>query len=114
MTVSVSANRSPSSSTRSSTSAVSNASGSPSAAPSTSSHVTGVETVGWGRARTEYTAIVVLCRLFWLQSTSTLPLRRLFFMFETTWSGCARSRSWATARANADACSCVCGVLSGT
>ena len=51
--VSVSAKRSPCSATRSSTSAVSKASGSPPAAASTSSHVTGVDTVGRGRARSE-------------------------------------------------------------
>ena len=45
---------------------------------STSSHVTGVDTVGCSRARNEYTAIVVLCSSFWLQSTNTLPVRRFF------------------------------------
>ena len=52
-TVSTGANRSPRSATRSSTSPASNESGSPSAAALTSSHVTGVETVGRARARSE-------------------------------------------------------------
>src|ERR1700686_3674148 len=43
---------------------------------STSSQVTGVETVGCSRARSEKTATVVLCSSFWLQSTNTLPVRR--------------------------------------
>ena len=41
----------------------------------TSSHVTGVDTVGRSRARSEYTQTVVLCSSFWLQSMKTLPLR---------------------------------------
>ena len=48
---------------------------SPSAHACTSSHVTGVDTVGRGRARSEYGAMVVLCSAFWLQSTKTLPGR---------------------------------------
>lgn len=51
--VSAGANRSPWSATRASTSAASNASGSPPAAAVTSSQVTGVETVGRARARSE-------------------------------------------------------------
>src|SRR5690606_27624583 len=58
--VAVSANKSPSRSTRSSTSDDSNDSGSPSAVAATSSHVTGVDTVGVDFARSEYGAIVVL------------------------------------------------------
>ena len=49
--VAASAKRSPCSSTRASTSPASKHSGSPSAAASTSSHSTGVDTVGCGRAR---------------------------------------------------------------
>ena len=48
---------------------------SPSAHASTSSHDTGVDTVGSGRARSEYGAIVVLWWAFWLQSTKILPGR---------------------------------------
>lgn len=51
--VRVPAKRSPCSSTRASTAAMSNDSGSPSAAASTSSQLTGVDTVGRGRARSE-------------------------------------------------------------
>ena len=40
---------------------------------STSSQVTGVDTVGCSRARSEYTETVVLCSSFWLQSTNTFP-----------------------------------------
>src|SRR3712207_8878580 len=43
---------------------------------STSAHVTGVDTVGRTLARSEYTHTVVLCSSFWLQSISTLPVRR--------------------------------------
>ena len=39
---------------------------------STSSQVSGVDTVGCGRARSEYGATVVLAGLFWLQSTKHL------------------------------------------
>ena len=39
----------------------------------TSAGVTGVETVGVGMARTEYTATVVLAEWFWLQSMRTRP-----------------------------------------
>ncbi len=49
-------------------------------ARSTSSQVTGVETVGCSRARSEYTATVVLCSSFWLQSTKTLPVRMLLHL----------------------------------
>ena len=86
----------------------------PSAAASTSSQVTGVDTVGRGRARSEYTATVVLWRLFWLQSMKTLPGRTLFFMTEVTRLGWCFSSTWATASANSEQCSCVWGVLSGT
>src|SRR5258708_39841037 len=54
---------------------------------STSSQLTGVETVGLSRARSEYTAMVVLWSSFWLQSTKTLPVRIAFFISETTISG---------------------------
>ena len=63
----------------------------------TSSHFTGVETVGCSRARNEYTATVVLCSSFWLQSTRTFPVRTCFFMSETTSSGCSCSSNCASA-----------------
>src|SRR5664279_295095 len=63
---------------------------------STSSHFTGVETVGRSFARNEYTHTVVLWSSFWLQSTSTLPVRSAFFMSETTSSGCCRSSNRAS------------------
>src|SRR5580692_8652385 len=44
---------------------------------STSSHVTGVDAVGSGRARSEYTQTVVFDELFWLQSMRTLPSRKV-------------------------------------
>ena len=44
-------------------------------AASTSSHDTGVDTVGSGLARSEYGAIVVLWWAFWLQSTKIFPGR---------------------------------------
>src|SRR5208337_2633730 len=72
---------------------------------STSSQVTGVDTVGCSRARSEYTEIVVLCWSFWLQSTRTLLVRTAFFMSETTNSGCSCSSRRATARANDFVCS---------
>ena len=73
----------------------------PSAAScSTSSQVTGVDTVGSGRARSEYGAIVVLATWFWLQSMRTRPLRSSFFMLATTRSGRARASSWAMVRAS--------------
>ena len=55
---------------------------------------------GWGRARSEYTATVVLWRLFWLQSTNTFPGRTAFDIVVTTRFGCCCSSSWPTARAN--------------
>jgi len=70
------------------------------AAFSTSAQVTGVDTVGRGRARSEYTLMVVLCGSFWLQSTSTFPTRSCFFIRSTTSSGWVRSSTWATAWAN--------------
>ena len=69
-------------------------------AASTSSQVTGVETVGRSFARSEYTLTVVLCSSFWLQSISTLPPRSDFVMRDTTCFGCCFSSSSATARAN--------------
>src|SRR5579863_957799 len=62
-------------------------------ARSTSSQLTGVDAVGCSLARREYTATVVLCSSFWLQSTKTLPVRRLFFMSETTCCGCSCSNN---------------------
>src|SRR5207302_4280048 len=66
---------------------------------STSSQVTGVETVGRSRARSEYTAMVVLCSSFWLPFTKTLLVRRAFFMSDTIKSRCScsnrRARAWA-------------------
>ena len=50
----------------------------------TSSAVTGVDTVGRGRARTEYTATVVFAGWFWLQSINTRPCRSDLRMLETT------------------------------
>ena len=88
---------------------------SPSAHASTSSHVTGVDTVGSGRARSEYGAIVVLWWAFWLQSTKILPGRTAFAIIVVTCLGSCFSSTWPTARANSAACSCVTpGVLSGT
>src|SRR3954471_15700162 len=97
------ANRSPWRSTRSSTSAESNVSRPASSlarASSTSSQVTGVETVGRSLARSEYTHTVVLCSSFCDQSISTLPWRRSLRMSDTTVSGCCFSSSCAQARAN--------------
>ena len=71
-----SSSRSPYSSTRSSTSAASNwRPASPTAPASTSSQVSGVDTVGVGWARSEYGATVVFAAAFWLQSMNTLPGR---------------------------------------
>ena len=81
---------------------------------STSSQVTGVDTVGRGRARSEYTATVVLCRLFWLQSMKTLPGRAFLAIVDVTRSPWCFSSTWATACANDEHCSCSCGVFSGT
>ena len=64
------------------------------------SHRSGVETVGRSRARSEYTATVVLCSSFWLQSTKTLPARRRFVMRDVIVSGDVRSSVSATALAN--------------
>ncbi len=57
--------------------------------------------------------MVVLWNEFWLQSTKTLFLRSSFFMTEVIRFGSCFSSSWATASANADACSWLWGVLSG-
>ena len=46
--------------------------------------MTGVDTVGRGRARSEYAQIVVLWREFWLQSMKILPLRSALLMFDST------------------------------
>ncbi len=59
-------------STRASTSAASKTSRLTVGAAAPRPTSTGVDTVGRGRARSEYGAIVVLCRLFWLQSMNTL------------------------------------------
>src|SRR5918995_643156 len=66
---------------------------------STSSQVTGAETVGSSRPRSEYGATVVFAALFWLQSTSTLPARARFSMREITRSRCSISRRSARRRA---------------
>src|SRR5258708_5201427 len=63
---------------------------------STSSHVTGVETVARARARNEYTLTVVLYSSFWLQSISTRPVRSSFNCLCTTSSGCCSSNSCAS------------------
>lgn len=62
-------------------------------------------TMGWARPRREYGTMVVLFPLFWLQSTSTLPLRRVFFMSLTTRSGWSASSERANSCANAETCS---------
>ena len=115
MSVTVPANRSPIRSTRSSTSSDRNRIGSsPSAQAATSSHVTGVDTVRSGRARGEYTPMVVLCRLFWLKSMNTLPGRYARLITLVTRSGWRRSSSCATAWAKSRVWSWACGQLSGT
>ena len=43
--------------------------------------------------------MVVLCRVFWLQSMKTLPGRSALAISLVTRRGCCRSSSWATARA---------------
>ena len=73
--------------------------GPPPAAASTSCQWRGADTVGRGRARSEYTDTVVLCSSFWLQSMRTLPRRSSLAMFDTTSLGWARSPTWARARA---------------
>src|SRR5260370_1123378 len=60
---------------------------------STSSHVTGVETVARARARSEDTLTVVLYSSFLLHSISTPPLRSSFNCLCTTSSGCCSSNS---------------------
>ena len=57
-----------------------------------------------------------MCRLFWLQSISTLSFRSAFVWTVTTSFGWARSIAWATACENDEACSWVCvdPALSGT
>src|SRR5205814_5096521 len=59
---------------------------------STSSHVTGVDTVGRARARSEYTLMVVLYWSFWLQSINTRPVRSSFSCLCTARSGCCSSK----------------------
>jgi hypothetical protein len=54
---------------------------------SSSRQVRGAATVGRIRPLSEYGTIVVLLPLFWLQSSSTLPARSVFFMSLTTRSG---------------------------
>ena len=63
-----------------------------------------METLGCGRARTEYTATVVLDAVFWLQSMSTFPVRLDRSITLTTSFGWSRSSSWATAWANGLVC----------
>ncbi len=47
--------------------------------------------------------MVVLAALFWLQSSSTLPARSVFFMSLTTSFGCIASSERASSRAHPDA-----------
>lgn len=68
-------------------------------AEATSSHASGVETAGCGRARTVYGVAVVFFAEFCDQSMNTRPVRSTLVIRETTRSGCARSNSWATRRA---------------
>ena len=63
----------------------------------------GAATVGSSRPRSEYGAIVVLAALFWLQSTNTLPARRLLVMVAVTSLGIACSSCCATRLASTDA-----------
>ena len=72
---------------------------------STSSQLTGVETVGNWRARSEYGATVVLEPLFWLQSMSTLPARSFLVIRDTARPGHSRSSRSAYPRAWSLACS---------
>ena len=65
---------------------------------SSSAHVRGAATVGRNRPRREYGAIVVFLPLFWLQSMSTRPPRRVLRMLETISSG------WSASRARASSC----------
>ena len=96
------------SATRSSTSPASKRSSrSPAAAASTSSHDTGVDTVGSGLARSEYGAIVVLWWAFWLQSTKIFPGRWTLAIVVVTCFGSWRSSTWPTARAKSAAWWCV-------
>ena len=59
--------------------------------------MTGVDTVGCSRARSEYTHTVVFTWSFWLQSMKTLPLRSSLVICETTSFGSRCSSSCATA-----------------
>ena len=77
---------------RSSTSSGVNANAPGSRHRRTSTHVTGVATVGTSRPRTEYGAIVVLAGLFWLQSMKTLPSRRAFVVVAVTSYAGAKAR----------------------
>ncbi len=78
-------------------------------------NVTGVDTVGSCRARSEYGAIVVLWWAFWLQSTNTLPGRSTLAITVVTRPGSWRSITWPTARAKSAVASWVTsGVFSGT
>src|SRR4029077_12344837 len=81
---------------------------------STSSHDTGVETVGRARARREYTLTVVLYWSFWLQSISTRPLRSSLSCLCTTRSGCCSSKSCARPLDTTLVSSYVTAVLRGT
>jgi hypothetical protein len=73
----------------------------------TSPQVTGVETVGCSRARSEYGAMVVLDPLFCDQSMRTLPGRADFVIRDTTRRGSSRSSRCANASAMSLACSAV-------
>jgi hypothetical protein len=66
-------------------------------ASSTSSHPTGVDTVGRSFARIEQAHTINLCSVFWLHSMSTFPARSDLAMRDTTASGVAASSSSATA-----------------
>jgi hypothetical protein len=76
--------------------------------PSSSSQSRGAATHGISRPRSEYGAIVVFAGWFWLQSTSTLPGRRLLVIRETTSRGMSRSRASASRRAYSRAASVSC------
>src|SRR6266851_2174872 len=81
---------------------------------STSSHVTGVDTVGRARARSEYTFTVVLYSSFWLQSMRTRPVRSSLSCLCTTSSGCCSSNSCASPFDTTFVSTYVTFVLSGT
>jgi hypothetical protein len=70
--------------------------------------------LGRDRARREYAATVVLCRSFWLQSTSTRPTRRSLRMLEVTCEGRWAAMVSATWREKDLVSSNVTSVWSGT